>query len=137
MKTTTVTARNTGTRGEIGRKDRACPEFVCLFVFICLLQRSATKIKPNSYPLFHQCIHNIYMEDVDNPMRMLITPIRMLTTHKLNNILRNRGKIVEVHMPFDLGHGVAQPIQILIEYKQSEMVSVSCNSALIDHFLAK
>lgn len=40
-------------------------------------------------------------------------------------------------MSFDLDHDVAQPIQILIEYKQSEMVSVSCNSALIDHFLAK
>jgi len=39
-------------------------------------------------------------------------------------------------MSFDLGHSVVQPIQILIEYKQSEMVSVSCNSALIDHFLA-
>lgn len=40
-------------------------------------------------------------------------------------------------MPFDLDQSVGQPIQILIEYRQSEMVSVSCNSALIDHFLAK
>ena len=70
-------------------------------------------------------------------MRMLTTPLRLLITPKLNNICGKRGKIVEVHMSFNPGHDVMQPIQIRIEYKQSEMVAVSCNSALIDHFLAK
>lgn len=40
-------------------------------------------------------------------------------------------------MSLDLVAGYSQPIQIAIEYEHSEMVAVSTNSALIDHFLSK
>lgn len=40
-------------------------------------------------------------------------------------------------MSLDLITGNSQPIQITIEYKRSEMVAVSTNSPLIDHFLSK
>jgi len=40
-------------------------------------------------------------------------------------------------MSVDLVTGNSQPIQITIEYEHSEMVVVSTNSPLIDHFLSK
>src|SRR6266699_5891977 len=44
---------------------------------------------------------------------------------------------LEVSMTLDPVVVNLQPIQITIEYSQSEMVAVSTNSALIDHFLCK
>src|SRR5438067_52820 len=40
-------------------------------------------------------------------------------------------------MSLDLVAGISQPIHITIAYEHSEMVTVSTNSPLIDHFLNK